>query len=993
MSFAFLTRSLRQLLPRKEIRERDHRPGAYPVKSKTGNDARTGRNRVYFDDTRTVLYLTGVNITYPTTQQFDPGVVAGDLTASLGSVVGNVDPYAVDQFIPHLNQTEKPGPFFDSGLFEQYETNVVNSKFMTGAAFGIASDKFKSKISNKTILRTEFPLTKVSQFPTGSAVMYFNQVSGCFVIIAKENSYINNGQSNGAMTFAPLPFTPYGMHYMPLNDYDLAGTFGGGYSVIPLPAEQSTQRMVTYQGDGSDSDFFNVSGFSTGFVTSSVLNPGHAAAPEQTFTLENKLGHPFLIEKIVVEFPFQAGPGWLNDNFRFHEVFNNDLQYNGDAGGPMITFALMRQDAADKRNRDLIASGTITTLMDMVTGSYHVISGVYGGGGGYTDAVVTPDGVANLGIVPSVTIASPFLSASNNFFTGTVKMTMDPQITSHVLRQKISGSAYFSNAALAGGKNALGTVFGPISRRSAKYIESGRSVLGNDFALLDPKKLDQANNPINTVDSQFENGTQKSSAPRIATSKMYLDVKSTTIKSPYLIYPSDKLLLCLSKHRACGDDSILTFGTLTADPTSLFAYHDVAIGTGSFKITLYGDLIKEDVEFHDTLNQRLETEELWQDVGEDPVLDQFDVAYRYELSGCFLDRFSVRGALPYANDVLTSSLEVTQLYSNFSSTLQDVPISNFAAWTKGKRVFELANSSRNTQNFSTNQAYWDTRLVSPARALKIANPNFTVCAVDGVFSNVSAVLYTCDSQTLSSGISSTGAGISEWIMGFPFEPKFNGVTTVFTLGKDVLPGNFGTKTIFSYNDLAFEFGDTVNRALMVGDFGSDAVLSTNINPLPKNEFVKYFYGIGGGYGKRDNQHVRGRLMGTAGTSNQPASASARIRGWKYGLMNGFTQHSKQVYRRDHYGQPRDMLEQRLDAKYFDELGLASDGNVGVPIGVKDAPVQVKFYDSAGNQTDSLKTLSSNLSFEATSSLPYTDLVAKNRLPLDFSALNITRVVV
>jgi hypothetical protein len=987
MSFVFLTRSLRQILPRKEIRERDRRSGAYPVKSKTGDKTRSGRNKVYFDDARTVFYLTGVNITYPTTQQFDPGVVAGDLTASLGSVVGNVDPYAVDQFIPHAEQTERPGPFFDGGLFEQDEIAVVNSKIMTGAAFGIASDRFKSKIANKTILRMEFPLTKVSQMLTSSGIMYFNQASGCFVSVAKESSFITNGQTNGVFTFAPLPFTPYGMHYMPLNDYNLGGNFGGGFSILPLAAEASVQRMVTYLGDGSDNQFFNVSGYNTGFVTSSVLNPAHTAAPEQTFTLESALGHPFLLEKIAVEFPLQAGPGWLNDNFRMHEAISNDLQLTGDAGGPMITFALMRQDATDKRFRDVIASGTITTQMDVQTGNYHVVTGAFI----HTDNTITPDGVAQLGIVPSFTVAGPFLSASNNFFTGTVKMSMDPQVTSHMLRQIMSGSSFwfFSFMNTSGQRPALGSVFGPIARRSAKYLESGRSVLGNDFALLDSKKLDQTNNPVHVMDAQFENGVQTATVNK---SKLYIDVKSTTIKSPYLIYPNDKLVLCLSKHRACGDDSILNnlFGSSQSDPTNLFANHDVAIGTGSIKITLYGDLIKEDVEFHDTLNQRLETEELWQDVGEDPVLDQFDVAYRNELSGCFLDRFSVLGAMPYTSDVLTSSLEVTQLYSNFSSALQDIPISNFAAWTQGKRVFELAKSSRNTQHFSTNEAYWDTRLVNPARAMKIANPSFAVCATDSVLANTSVVIYSGDTQTLASGISSTGQGVSEWFMGFPFEPKYRGVTTVFTLGKDVLPTDFGFKTLFSYNDLAFELGDSINRAIMCGDFGSNS--TTNVNPLPKNEFIKYFYGIGGGYGKHDNQHVRGRLMGNAGT-NFVASASARIRGWKYGMMNGFTQHSKQVYRRDHYGQPRDMMEQRLDAKFFDELGLASDGNVGVPIGVKDAPVQVKFYDNAGNQTDSLKTLSSNLSFEATSSLPYTDLVGRNRQAIDFSTLNITRVVV
>lgn len=986
MSFAFLTRSLRQILPRKEIRERDRRSGAYPVKSKTGDRTRSGRNKVYFDDAHTVMFLTGTNITYPTTLQFDSSKVSFDLTSSLGAV-GNVDPYAVDQWIPHFDQSEKCGPFSESDLFEQDETNLVNSNFMTGVAYGIASDKFKSKISNKTIVRAEFPLTRTSQMSTGSQVMYFNQRSGCFEHVIKENSFVTNGNTNGITTLAPLPFTPYGMHYMPLNDYALSG-YSFGYGLLPLTPDNAIKRMVTYLGDGSDSPFFDVTGFTVGQVTASVLNPSHRASPQQTLTLDG-LGHPFLLEKVVVEFPFQAGPGWLNDSFRMQESQQgSDLNLTADAGGPMITFALMRQDGADAQNRDIIASGTITTLMDITTGSYNVCTGFYGGGGTFTSIMATPNGVAHLGIVPSVAISGPFLSASNNFFTGTVRLVMDPQITTHMLRQSFSGGSYFFYT------EEGAVVFGPITRRSAKYLESGRNVLGNEFALLDPAKVDFATNPVLPMDSQYESEFATQPA-RTSFTTMSMNVKSNTRKSPYLLYPEDKLVLCLSKHRACGDNSIIDFanGAGPRDPTSMWAYHDVAIGNGSLKITLYGDLIREDTEFHDTLNQRLETAELWQDVGEDPVLDQFDVAYRNELSGCYLDRFSVRGAMPYTSDVLTSSLEVTRLYSNFSSAVQDMPISNFAAWTKGKRVFELAKSSRNGQHFSTNEAFWDTRLVNPAQAMRKANPSFAVCLVDAVFGSQCCVIYSGIAQTLSFGISSTGAGVSEWFMSYPFEPRFQDITTAFKLGKDIMPANFGRKTTFSYNDLAFELGDTINRALMVGEFGSDSNLVTNINPLPKNEFIKYFYGIGGGYGKRDNQHVRGRLMGTAGTSGQFASSSARIRGWKYGMMNGFTQYSKQVYRRDHYGQPRDLLEQRLDAKFFDELGLSPDGNQNGSPGVRDAPIRVSFYDSTGKPTDALKTLSSNISFEATSSRPYTDGTARNRPEYDFGILNIVNVTI
>ena len=273
------------------------------------------------------------------------------------------------------------------------------------------------------------------------------------------------------------------------------------------------------------------------------------------------IDHPFLLEKIVVEFPFQAGPDWLNDSFRFGDALETGEQWTSDAGGPLITFAVMRQDTTDEKNRDLIASGTITNRLDMTNGYYTQCSG---SSNNIFEEVTHPNGVAQLGIVPNVVITGSILSGANNYFTGTVKMVLEPQITSHVLRARTSGSSVYLNQKIgasdsAGGytKNkAFGLVFGSIARRSSKNIESSRNMLGNSFALLDPSKLDQINNPINVMDNQFEDlPTENPPGSLIVRNKYYVDVKSKTTKSPYLLFPQDKLIFCLSKHRALANTS------------------------------------------------------------------------------------------------------------------------------------------------------------------------------------------------------------------------------------------------------------------------------------------------------------------------------------------------------------------------------------------------------------------------------------------------------
>ena len=124
-----------------------------------------------------------------------------------------------------------------------------------------------------------------------------------------------------------------------------------------------------------------------------------------------------------------------------------------------------------------------------------------------------------------------------------------------------------------------------------------------------------------------------------------------------------------------------------------------------------------------------------------------------------------------------------------------------------------------------------------------------------------------------------------------------------------------------------------------------------------------------------------------------------IRGWKYGLFSGFPTNSRSVWRRNSYGQFRDMLEQRPYTKFistgespFDGESISASGSRG-NLGEKlmgsrlastlgDSPVSVNFVqqvyevDARGIGTiynkkiEPSSSLSYNLSSEATSSLPY-----------------------
>lgn len=108
-------------------------------------------------------------------------------------------------------------------------------------------------------------------------------------------------------------------------------------------------------------------------------------------------------------------------------------------------------------------------------------------------------------------------------------------------------------------------------------------------------------------------------------------------------------------------------------------------------------------------------------------------------------------------------------------------------------------------------------------------------------------------------------------------------------------------------------------------------------------------------------------------------SSPIIRGWKYGLYNAMEDYSTAYFRQGRYGQFRDMLEQRMFTKFHKDPKIQ---NIGLTLkqnnSTSDSPVTVKFLTADGLLTDPERTQSQNLSFEATSSLPYFDLLQRNR---------------
>lgn len=146
-------------------------------------------------------------------------------------------------------------------------------------------------------------------------------------------------------------------------------------------------------------------------------------------------------------------------------------------------------------------------------------------------------------------------------------------------------------------------------------------------------------------------------------------------------------------------------------------------------------------------------------------------------------------------------------------------------------------------------------------------------------------------------------------------------------------------TYFDSNKLLFGFGDVTYR---MKDASGTYAGSTNLpKPLKDISPIAWVYVA--------SDHV--------------STLAFEIRGWKYGLHSGNPRSSTYKFRRNSYGQLRDMLEQTYDTKMF---SIAKN----LPT---TSPVQVQFIDPKdGGLTSPELTHSLNLSPEAASSTPYFD---------------------
>lgn len=944
---------VKQILPRVESLKNDRKP-SYPTVLRTGE--RVGRTQKVFDDTKTIIFKTSSNISYPTT--LIPGTSYCDYDVkSTIEATGNVTPSAVDQYV--TRESIYNNITFNEGIADPEQNGTSNREefFLTGTKLSDIGYIFTSKLNDKTKIVIELPIAEKTTFsPTTGSTLYYNldrqrfetKLVGSIQPGTGTNgklsaifgySEVNHYSKAPAQSSSPNLFDPFGK-------YTISGVATVATSTYPYTFNLNEPSAI-YAGIFSNIPKGNI-------LASSLTTP----TASNLINLERYLGQPFMLEKSVLQLPIEAGPGWLEDQTKYSVTFKNVGNPIGsgptpdsvfDIGGPAVTFGLLQHHGGDLKS--IIMSGSLIPYKDDT--AYISQSLIYSSSAATVFKRINhPAGFKFFG-----KSAGTVRPDTTNFFTGTANLFMDCQVSAGVRSTFARNDSKYTSASF------LASCFQGIDiigRTKSGQIDNsiGRSIYGKDLAtpLLTPATVTYKHPAIWA--------TSASLLPATTEDTVHYEVEKYT-KSPYVLNPKDNIFLTLTKHRP-------TFISSTFNGSQTYFVvtqsHDIKINTGTLRLVLYGSLIRNDQEYHDTLNQQLVSSEINETIGFEPIVDQNDLFFSQEFSGSYIDRFRLTNFV--SSQSLTASIERDGLQSNFNmpnsraltiigkDQIDTGLMTASADWIQTRRYGEYAQNFRNTTHISVNERYFDSVHPKLSDLLKIENPEYTIAA--GLNISIPDKIY----------------------MGYVFSSYFASANRIITKESEIFRTTAGVYKV-PEQDLAYKI---INPPLARIGINRDS-----------DEFKRWIFGFGKLRGESYNCAVsprNGYLLPASPriSPSTPFNWGSDPIGWKYGLQSALPYYTKTTFRRDRFGQPRDMLEQRIDTKFYDSLGILGDGTLGGQIGATSSPVQVKFVDYLGNTSDPSKTWSSNLSSECTSSLPYFDGVVRNREePINVSTLNIANV--
>jgi hypothetical protein len=388
---------------------------------------------------------------------------------------------------------------------------------------------------------------------------------------------------------------------------------------------------------------------------------------------------------------------------------------------------------------------------------------------------------------------------------------------------------------------------------------------------------------INNVSGRNLSGTFESTSFDYVTAELS---EQNDLPSPYLLLPSDNLIFGWANQQQPTYNSGVTSERRIAGESSLEDGR-FTILPGKGKLVLYGSMIRENKEFHHGLNQLLSSDAVHEDVRDNTTLsntsdclDQFSVDYTAAYTGSYIDNV-------FDEDL---GLGVSRIGSDFSSAV------NGTAGTTGSLL-------RGVQLLDQSERFYDSLTPDILRVFATDS-----AAIPFDEASHTAVL-AFGTGSFTPGSSTENQANHRWLKAFPFESRYEGIPRTLSAVKSsptISEKVAGTSVVFT--DYVSESG--------IGMWTNTLFLPSSDAPADLRDRNRIIFGFGDG--------IKTGIPGTVDAALiSPSSFGASIfifagpiyRGFKYGLLNAVPQFSKAVFRHDRYGQFRDMLEQRLFAKF------------------------------------------------------------------------------
>jgi len=916
---------------------------SYPTISRIGDVSRTGRFSVNYDDTKTINFVSqsinvGENLPI-SSPHYGILITSSSVSASIFAV-GNVRPGICDVNV-RFSKSEDLLPFDDTRI----RIDRADNFYSTGSKLENISG-FTSPLWSKTQLRLNISSSTgqiIARSPSIRAAAgtefagrdltgfcYYNFVSQSWDQYGSTDPITNTATNydyavhSGSFAVPPSGTNLYPSQFMPEVGYGTIQNSAGFLATLDTGAEiVETYEKLGYKNMGYPT-ILSMAPFSTKY---------HATS-SNTFKMSNLIDRPFALEKAVIEIPVIARRVHDAGGYSQGKIFDNYVffLYRQSHSARIID----SQGDVTSSQRFLIASSSAVFYNSASFGS--LVS---------TDQVKifnTPGFSYNFGMTYNPD--SPTYETGS--YTGSIILRMESAIANkkfpgfnwmfdqsnastnrtaiqHYWPGGTGAEPFFDKSSGFSGKDGISTAYNA-TRASVVGING---IYDNSGSLLPIEKVDSR-----TLVSSL-GGTDKPPGANTFLGTVLTDVSSSNgVVSPYILMPGDELIIGVD----AAIPHIFSGSGGTQSPYEVLTGSFLQMNSGEASLTLFGSQIRDGVEFHDTLNQPLASDAIRESLHYDnPVIDQFDIEDRKLFSGSFYD------------EVVTGSITDTSTTTNRQIVGSRVNGLNEQWSGDGPGIsvpFGLPPDKpgfiRAVQTNDPSERFFDS---VPPNPVDVWGRDGKVAVDAGGTKEFLLLLGKSDSVPTHYN--------DVWQFSYPFEPRYGDLKRSILRNKPTITGSLGSNIGQKLATVAF-----LRDNNYVGYGGHDQDRYFNLD-----EINKFIYGVGTG----PTGSVPMITTGSTIWGGQGKKASlGPIRGWKYGLAGVTNIQTKAYFRRDKYGQFRDLLEQRLDTKVF------KGGSE-----VTDSPVQIIFL-TADTAVNDFTDQSSNVSFEATSSVPYIDDQARNR---------------